>query len=347
MPEIRRRYWPGSGPDILSCSWTKKQTFKNDIKMKKGSDAVKKIVITGATSMLGTALTEVAVREGTEVYAIVRPDTKRMGRLVPSPLVHPIKGSLENLAEIEGLPADCDVFYHFAWAGTGREARDEPLIHERNIRYTLEAVELAEKAGCRRFVGAGSQAEYGPVDGVIDEETRHNPVTSYGVAKYAAGIMGRKLCGKKGMDHVWGRVFSVYGPHDNEGTMLEYAIACFGKGEAAQFSSATQSWNYLYESDAGEMFYAFGEDRVPSGTWLVANPESRPLREYIDVLMKVYGPGAKAEFAVPTSVQAPGLKVDAEKTMEAINYRPRTSFEEGICKMIRAKAFENSGGGTA
>lgn len=308
------------------------------------SNTLKKIVITGATSMLGTALTEIAVREGIEVYAVVRPSTKRGDRIISSPLVHAVSGSLENLAEIEGLPADCDVFYHFAWAGTGREERDEPLIHEKNIRYTLEAVELAGKAGCRRFVGAGSQAEYGPVDGVVDEGTGHSPVTSYGIAKYAAGILSRKLCERKGIDHIWGRVCSVYGPHDNEGTMLEHAISCFGKGETARFSSATQSWNYLYESDAGEMFHALGRESVPSGTWLVAHPESRPLREYIDILMRVYGSGAKAEFAPLGSERAPGLDVDAEKTMRAIGYRPKISFEEGIRRMIQAKASANPGG---
>lgn len=293
--------------------------------------------------MLGTALTEVAVREGTEVYAVIRPDTKRSGRLIPSPFVHPVNGSLENLSEIEGLPGDCDVFYHFAWAGTSREERDEPQIHERNIRYALEAVELAKKAGCRRFVGAGSQAEYGPTEGMIHEETRCNPVTSYGAAKHATGILCRKLCDRMGMACVWGRVFSVYGPHDNEGTMLEHAISCFGKGEMARFSSAVQTWNYLYESDAGEMFYALGRDDVPPGTWLVANPVSRPLKEYIDTLMRVYGSEAKAEFAAPTSAPVLGLEVDMEGTMRVMGYRPKIGFEEGIGRMIRAKSGKLGG----
>lgn len=299
---------------------------------------MRRIIITGATSMLGTALTEVAVRAGTEVYAVVRPDTKRSDRIIPSPLVHIIHGSLEGLAGIDGLPTDCDALYHFAWAGTGKVERDDPKVHAENISHTLEAVELAGRAGCRRFIGAGSQAEYGPVYGVVDRETGCRPVTSYGAAKYAAGLLSRKLCDRKGMDCVWGRVFSVYGPHDNEGTMLDYAIACFKKGEAARFSSALQSWNYLYESDAGEMFYALGDDKVPSGVWLVADSVSRPLKEYIDILMRVYGPEAKAEFAAPTGGRIPGLDVDMEETVRAIGYRPRVSFEEGICRMIQARA---------
>ena len=71
---------------------------------------MKKIIITGATSMLGTALIEVAIRENSEVYAVVRPDSNKIDRIISSPLVHVVYASLENLNEIDGLPFDCDVF---------------------------------------------------------------------------------------------------------------------------------------------------------------------------------------------------------------------------------------------
>ena len=297
---------------------------------------MKKIIITGATSMLGAALTEKAVRENTEVYAIVRPDTKRRSRFVSSPLVHYVCGTLENLHELSGLPADCDVLYHFAWAGTGKETRDDPRIQENNIRYTLDAVRLAEKTGCRRFVGAGSQAEYGPLYEPVSEETKFAPVLSYGIAKYAAGILSRKLCAEKQIAHIWGRVFSVYGPHDNDGTMLKYAIECWNRGEAAAFSSGEQLWNYLYETDAGEIFYRLGADTVPAGAWTVAGAGSVRLRTYIETMMRVYGAGAKAEFAPPSGEPLPGLDVSAEKTFAAVGFRPQVDFAEGIGRMIRA-----------
>lgn len=294
---------------------------------------MKKIIITGATSMIGIALTEVAIREGTEVYAIIRPDTKRRDRIIKSPLVHTVFASLDTLNTVnDSIPRDCDVLYHFAWLGTNKETRDDPQVHEKNIRYTLDVVELAERLGCHRFIGAGSQAEYGPVDGVIDENTRFNPVTSYGIAKYAAGILSRKLCEKKGIKHIWGRIFSVYGPHDNEGTMLNYAIDCFNKGEVAKFSSGTQLWNYLYESDAGEMFYRMGQREIAPKTYFIASQESRQLKDYIDTLMAVYGSKAKAEF--DTGQDSYSLNVDVEDSLNALGYKHQISFEAGIQKML-------------
>ena len=87
--------------------------------------------------MLGTALTRVAIKNGDNVYAIIRPDTQRKNRLIDSPLVHPVYGDLEHLTEIKDLPTDCDVLYHFAWVGTGKSIRDDAWTHECNIRYTL------------------------------------------------------------------------------------------------------------------------------------------------------------------------------------------------------------------
>lgn len=293
-----------------------------------------KIIVTGATSMIGVATIDAAIHNGVEVYAIIRENTKRKERLPKSQLIHVLHGTLDTLLQIDGVPDSADVFYHFAWAGTSKMDRDNPYVQEKNIRYTMDAVELAGKIGCKRFVYAGSQAEYGPVEGVIDEDTPFAPLLSYGVAKYTAGLLSKKLCQRKGIKHVWGRIFSVYGPHDNDGTMLDYAIKCLDNDETAKFSSATQFWNYLYETDAGEMFYRLGQNDIPTGTYLIANCESKILKDYIEIMMNEYGDDAKAEFASAGTDRVFGLNVDVSRTVECLNYRPKVNFEKGIKNMI-------------
>lgn len=297
---------------------------------------MKKIVITGATSMIGTALTEVAVREGVEVYAIIRPNTARTNRIIDSPLVHVVYGTLDNLLMIDGLPCDCDVLYHFAWAGTKRIDRDNPVVQEANIKYTLDAVELACRCGCKRFIGAGSQAEYGPVHGVIDDNTKCAPVLSYGIAKYAAGILSRKACDAKGINHIWGRIFSVYGPHDNDETMLNYAISQFKNRRIAKFSSATQMWNYLFESDAGMIFYLLGEKEVSGSVYRVADSHSLPLRQYIREIARIMNAEELCTFESDDK-QLVGIETCDKKLFDDINYRPQVGFTEGIIRMIEKR----------
>lgn len=294
---------------------------------------MKGIIVTGATSMIGVALIKEAIDAGINVYAIMRPNTTRKERLPKSELIHIIYSDLDGLKDIE-IPEECDALYHFAWAGANKEQRDNPLLNEKNIQYTLDAVELAHRSGCRKFIGAGSQAEYGPVNGKIDENTRFSPVLSYGISKYAAGKLSKELCDKYGMICVWGRIFSVYGKWDNKNTLLDYAISLFNKGEKAKFSSGKQKWNYLFEEDAGKMFLAMGDKVEESCELIVASDETRPLREFIEILADKMNCRELCEFAEKDGGSVFGIDPDIERTKETVGITSFVPFEEGIKKMI-------------
>lgn len=307
---------------------------------------MKKIIVTGATSMIGVALIEVCLKHNIEVHAIIRPDTNRLDRIVKDDNVHYHLSSLDELLNIQDLPSDCDVFYHFAWAGTDRQHRDDPEIHSQNIKYSLDSVRLAKKCGCSKYIGAGSQAEYGPCESIIDENTLYNPLTAYGAAKYASYVLCKKLCEQLNMSFIWGRICSVYGPHDNSNTMLMYAIDCFKNGKTANFSEGKQLWNYLYESDAGEIFFRFGEMSIPSDVYILADQESRPLRYYIDTLIKCFPAEKKVTFSNNCLSSLPvdrsnekkeyySLHVNSDRTFNILNFCPKISFEEGINKTIQ------------
>ena len=78
--------------------------------------------------------------------------------------------------------------------------------------------------GCKVFLGAGSQAEYGRVSGILRPDTPAFPENGYGMAKLCAGQMSRVECQTLGMDHVWARILSVYGPHDGPATMISGTV---------------------------------------------------------------------------------------------------------------------------
>lgn len=305
---------------------------------------MQRVIVTGATSMIGAALIKECIKNKVETLAIVRKGCTKLGRLMESAYMKVVECDLEQLSSMK-IQDQYDVCYHFAWAYPAREVRDDPVLQEKNIRYTLDAVQLAAKAGCKKFIGAGSQAEYGPREGMITPNTEINPQLSYGMAKSAAGMLSGKLCGVYGMTHIWGRIFSVYGCNDNEGTMLTYAIDQFLKGESAKFSSAVQMWDYLYEDDAGKIFYLLGERVERNSVYCIANGAYRPLKEFIYEMKDAFGPGAKCEFEVETGRLSAGLQPDVNALLQDIAYKPEVTFKEGITKMIahRTKMFKGGG----
>ena len=297
-------------------------------------------VITGATSTLGLATLEELVSHNVMVYALVRKDSPKISRIPKSSLVTLIECDLSQMKDFVPLENQkAEVFYHFAWGSTDKNIRDNPLPQLENMQHEIDAVNLAFRFGCKKFIGAGSQAEYGVIRELITEESRVDPVTSYGVAKYASGKLTGKLCGQLGLTCIWPRIFSVFGEGETPNTMLSYAIRCALSGQKAKFSAATNDWDYLYKTDLARWFYAFGSEEIPSGVYNIASGKSRVLKDYIIELAKVVeeetGKKLDYEFSSdPIGPFVPYLKCDISKVVKATGIEPKIPFAEGIKKLL-------------
>lgn len=310
--------------------------------------------------MMAMALIEVCLNNDIEIHAIVRPDSNRLDRIIYHKNIYYHYSLLEDIGTLNDLPCDCDVFFHFAWMGTDLEHRDDPEIQYLNIKYSLDTVRLAKKCGCKKYIGAGSQAEFGQSNNVINDNTLFNPITSYGAAKHASSVLCKKLCNSLDLTFIWARICSVYGPHDSSQTMIMYAIDCFKKGIEARFSEGKQFWNFLYEKDAGEILFRLGSKEIASGEYIVAGEESRPLKEYINLIINNFPGHKKVKFGSEDicegnksvsnkteilrtvaneveKIKVYSLLPDASSTFKKIDYYPRISFEDGIRLTIFSK----------
>ena len=229
-----------------------------------------------------------------------------------------------------------DVFYHFAWGGTTGDGRNDCEIQEKNIRYALDAAALAKRFGCSAFVGAGSQAEYGRVEGNLNSQTPAFPENGYGMAKLCAGQMTRLYCRQAGMRHVWTRILSIYGPGDGAGSMVMSAIHRLLAGETPAFTKGEQQWDYLYSGDAAKALLLLGEKGHDGGVYCLGSGKARPLADYIGMIRDAIDP--RLSVALGAVPYAPGqvmyLCADIAKLKEDTGFAPEVSFEEGIKKTI-------------
>lgn len=288
------------------------------------------LVITGATSMLGVALIEEALLNGKSVLAIIRPNSKNAFRIPDSSMVEVIESEISELSRIDGITSEHGVFYHLAWKGSEKDDRDDPELQVHNIQYTLDAVDLAHRCGCRAFIGAGSQAEYGIVEERITAETKESPETAYGICKLAANRLSRILCQDYHMRHIWARIFSVYGIHDREDTMISYAVRSFLQHNTAFFSSGEQMWDYLFETDAACFLYRLGENCNRDQSICIASGQSKPIREYISVIANEMNAKDLCVFSDEEGGKARSIKVDISDLKRITGFEPRVSFKEGI-----------------
>ena len=294
-------------------------------------------VVTGPTGVVGSALINELVRRNVEVIAVCRPGSSRASNIIEHDCVKVVEcdlSELSNLAEIVGESSDA--FFHLAWDGTFGAARQDWERQQRNISYTMSAVRAASDLGCTVFLGAGSQSEFGHVDGVLAPELPCNPDNGYGASKLAACVMSRALCLHLGIRHVWCRIASLYGPHDAEHTLVMSCIRAVRSTGHFSCTPGDQIWDYLFSEDAARALYLAALKGEAGATYVIGSGEARPLREFIAAIRDATNPDASIGFGeVPYYPnQVMHLEADISNLTADTGFRPSWSFEEGIRKTV-------------
>jgi len=336
-------------------------------------------VITGPTGAIGTALCRKLTEKGIKVYAIVRPDSKRKNVLSEIPnltMVYCGLNELERLPELireaddaakaaadaagnaaqtaESLQAEspqaerplADCFFHLAWGGTTGAARNDMELQLSNVEGTIRAARAAKALGCSVFVGVGSQAEYGRVEGKLTPETPPFPENGYGIAKLCAGQMSRVEARNLGMAHVWTRVLSVYGPGDGPGSVISLTIRKLLNGEKPSLTAGEQQWDYLYSDDAAEALCCCAMHGRDGAVYVLGGGSARPLREYLEILRDKINPELELGLGdIPyPPLQVMHLEADITPLKEDTGFAPVVPFEEGIENTIQwVKEHESRG----
>jgi len=296
---------------------------------------MQKIVITGATGMIGSAIVRCALEQGIDVLCIIRKDTSRFGNLPKSERLKIVYADISEYAQLD-IKGSYDVFYHLAWIKTSAASRDDVDTQVDNIQYTLDAVHFAKHLGCKKFIGAGSQAEYGIVSKPLKSDTPVNPESGYGIAKYAAGKLSRLLCSQLGLQFNWVRILSVYGPHDGLNSLIMYTIHELQAGHSPEFTKCGQIWDYLYCDDAAKALLAIGKNGVDGKTYPLGSGGKKKLSKYLEIIRDIIAPEIVLQLGKKEYYphQPMYLCADISELTSDTGWKPQISFEEGIRNII-------------
>lgn len=248
-------------------------------------------LVTGATGFIGANLCRILIEQGHEVVALVRPASQKLSRLPRG--VEIIEAELDQAQSFKS-PVDC--FFHLAWNGSSGAEREDYEIQLKNLEIMGQMLHLATQCNARKFLFAGSQAEYGIVKGPCDEEHVCKPFMMYGAAKLAAGQMGSLLARQLGIPFVWARIYSVYGSGENLGTLRSYVLDCLQQGKKPELTACENMWNFMHVDDCCEALIRLAENPQAEGIYNIAAKESRILREYVEEWRDEIAPDCELGF---------------------------------------------------
>ncbi len=298
-----------------------------------------KIVVTGATSFIGKAFVDVALEKGWEIVAVVRRNSPKAKVFEGVDNVSVAELNMDEYGKIAEAAGSFDCLAHFAWDGTRGAQRMDKELQQKNYENSVALIKAAIDSGCKRILTAGSQAEYGPQNGVITEQTECKPNTEYGVYKYKLFTTASELCEKAGVSYKEPRFFSLYGPGDFEKTLIMSMIDNMRNNRRCELTECVQMWDFLYVKDAVRAVAALCELDCEDGAYNLGSGDVRELKAYVEELYSLLNSSSELVYgAVPyPETGMVSITPSVRKTQTLLNWKAEYSFADGIGEIIAAK----------
>lgn len=257
----------------------------------------------------------------------------------------------------EEFPADA-VCHQAAQMSVSRSVREPAFDARVNVMGLIHVLDGAVKCGAKHFVFASSGGVlYGDAFDPADENTPANPISPYGISKWAGEQYLKFYAREHALRTVALRYSNVYGPRQNpHGEAGVVAIFCqkLLAGEAATINGdGKYIRDYVYVEDVARAnFLALtGEHREPFlavniGTALGndVNELEAALRPACEGILQSQGRTDSLPMPVYQEARAGDLRsnlVNPTRAKQVLGWEPETQFAEGLQKT--AKWFATHG----
>ncbi|OLC58275.1 MAG: hypothetical protein AUH85_01040 [Chloroflexi bacterium 13_1_40CM_4_68_4] len=231
---------------------------------------------------------------------------------------------------------ELDAVVHAAAEASVVRSVADPARSERvNVRGTENVLEVAKRAGARRFVFFSTGgALYGDTLICAKETAPLRPVSPYGRHK----LQGEKLVRASGIPHAILRPANIYGPRQR-GDLEGGVVAIFmqrwrEKRELVVFGDGSAERDYVYVEDVARAVVA-ALGRGDNGTWNIGTGVLTSVSGVVDALRTYLGePPAGVRYAPPRSGELQRACVDPAKAARDGFWYPTVSFVAGIGLLI-------------
>lgn len=268
-----------------------------------------RVVVTGASGFLGSALVAHCRREGVSVLGVSR-------RQFPGML---------QVANYEDAPAG-DVLVHLA------EINDRSLAQVNGVAYEEQALKTLialQRKGFSKIVYASSAVLYG------DQSRTPRRV---GDPVFAVDAYTRIKLASEKLVLEWGgvaaRLVNLYGPGMSEGNVLNSILKQIGTEGPICVRDASPVRDFLWIDDAVKALSAMAT-RESSGVFNVGSGVGYSIRDLANLVARAAGEEGRFIESTNTANRISRLVVDVTETEMAFGWRPSVTLFEGVTALVK------------
>jgi nucleoside-diphosphate-sugar epimerase len=291
------------------------------------------VLATGCSGFLGRHCAQALLRHGCRVDAVSR---MRRGMAADGITWHSL--DLHDRKATEELMATLRPSHllHLAWVTAPGHYREVPENLDW-LESSLALVKAFGEQGGKRFVGAGTCAEYAAASGpCVEDGTPIGPSTLYGQCK-ATFWMAAQACARRyGFSAAWGRVFLPYGPGDEPRRLVPSLLTALSTGRAIDVTDGNQVRDFVYATDVADLFVRLLAAPLATGAYNVGTGRGTTVRQVIERVADHFHARELVHFgARPVRENEPvSLVADMAKVERVLGWRAPTSIESGLERLL-------------
>lgn len=294
-----------------------------------------KILLTGASGFVGRhVLQELQKNRRYEVHALSRSAQKDHGNICWHV---------------------CDLFADQQVTSVLKSVKPEKMIHlawetEPGQYWTSEKNKDWFEASCfllknfvenggKRFVGAGTCAEYLWSNDVLDEkETPLKPESLYGVAKRDFFCHLKNFSSENNLSYAWGRLFFCYGPGERQERLIPSMVKTFFRKQIFDCRTPNVERDFLHVSDIARAF-CFVLDSDLTGAFNICSNQNMKIKEIVRQCA-AYCEAQNLVKIKNDSIDKMDRVVGNNQVLKRIGWTPKVSLEDGLKEYIEKLKHE-------
>lgn len=197
----------------------------------------KKVVLTGATGLIGKEAVQPLKDAGFEVYCLTSKNCNLFDY-----------GAVDRFFE----RVKPEYLLHFAWM-TGGDYLTNPINYD-YVDASMNMLKAFHKHGGKRAVYAGTCFEYAFKNEPLKETDPLEPKTLYAQCKVELCKKATEYCERNNISFAWGRIFYVYGHNEKEGRLTQLIISKLKNNEEVVINHGQLIRDYMYSKDIALAF---------------------------------------------------------------------------------------------
>lgn len=299
-----------------------------------------RILITGGTGFVGSALVRQLVYLGHEVSLLVR-DKKLNWRLQDirrNLHIYPVNMLDPSLKRIVRRVNPTGVF-HLAAYGTSPQKNDLDSLIDVNIKGFVHLLDALKGTHPKIIINTGSSSEYGIKAKSMKETDALMPINDYGVSKAAMTLFGQKMSIVDNLPIITFRLFSPYGYYEAKERFIPTVIRHMLYDKPLELSSPTFVRDFVFIEDVVQAYIASMNKKFPKGTVLNIGSGKESSLKYVVTLVQKYTQSTSSVRWNPKRTQKRQIEpthwqADITQAKKLLGWKPITSLDDGIKKTM-------------